>query len=274
MAPRTTSKGQLVPRTQEQEGTLVSLVEKIGPQLAKALPRHLDSVRLQRIAITALRQKPKLMQCTPASFIGSLMSAAQLGLEPNTPLGQAYLIPFKRECTLIIGYQGMLELARRSGQVRGIFAHVVREGDHFHWELGLNPDIKHVPSNVPGRHKQKITHVYAVAHIKDGEPIFVVLTNEEIEARRARSKAADDGPWVTDYEAMCLKTGVRALWRWLPKSAEMSRAAALDDPEPGTQQSDDWDPDVKEALRAEGLEEEPEEVEGEIEEPDVEYPSP
>jgi recombination protein RecT len=284
--PKTNKTGQIQKRDTGGNGgngkapPLVALLQQMGPELARALPRHMTADRMARLTLTAMRLAPDLFRCTKDSFAGSVMSCAQLGIEPNTPLGQAYLIPrFSRkrnawECTLMLGYQGMIELARRSGLVRSIFAFAVREGDDFHYELGLNPDVHHVPSEDVARESKPLTHVYAVAKLKDADPIFAVLTKAQVEERRQRGGAGDKfSPWKTDYEAMALKTAVRALWRWLPKSTEMSamaRAVEIDDaPERGRSQRSAWDPDVVHALASQGLVD-PIEIEAEIESEDDE----
>lgn len=252
--PQTTNNGQIVKR-KAADNSLPALLAKMGPEIARALPKHITAERMSRIALTALRTNPKLGECTPGSFLGAVLSAAQLGLEPNTPLGYCYLIPYKREATLQIGYQGMLELARRSGMVRAIYAYAVKDGDEFSYELGLEPKLVHKPSSATDREKKPITHVYAVAKLKDGEPVFTVMTRAQVEERRRRSRAANDGPWVTDYEAMALKTAIRQLYKWLPKSAEIATALVLDEaPELGKSQVGTWDPAVTDALQAQGLE--------------------
>lgn len=234
--PRTDQTGQIVKATKPANAAdnLMSLIERMKPEMARALPRHVTPDRMARIVLTAVRTNPKLADCTPASFLGCVMSLAQLGLEPNTPLGHSYLIPRKNtkrgvvECTMLIGYQGMIDLARRSGLVSNLYAYAVRQGDDFSYQLGTERFIKHVPSEDPARESKPITHVYAVAKLKGGDPEFEVLTLPQIAARRSRSMAGSSGPWVTDFEAMALKSGVRALFRWLPKSAEMARAEALE----------------------------------------------
>lgn len=234
---------------------LPSLLQRMAPEMAKALPKHVSPDRMSRIALTALRANPELMKCSSASFLGSVLSAAQLGLEPNTPLGHAYLIPYKGTCTLQLGYRGMMDLARRSGEVTSLYAHVVRKGDKFTVKLGLEQTIEHVPSEDERRDEQPMTHVYAVAKLKGGEPVFVVLTRGQVDKFRARSMAGKSGPWVTDYEAMAIKTAVRRLFTWLPQSAEMARAVAVDEaPEVGVAQSAAWDPGVAEALESQGVE--------------------
>lgn len=259
-APATKDNGQIIPRNQAPKNDLANMLQKMAPEIQRALPKHVTADRMSRIVLTALRVTPKLAECTQASFLGAVMSCAQLGLEPNTPLGHAYLIPrFSKkrqatECTLQIGYQGMIDLSRRSGMLSAIYAYAVREGDEFSYELGLNPTIIHRPSREEGRESKPITHVYAVAKLKDGEPVFTVLTRAQVEERRRRSNAADSGPWITDYEAMALKTAVRAVWRWLPKSTELARAIEIDEaPEVGAPQALSWDPDVTKALQAQGI---------------------
>lgn len=234
---------------------LPSLLQRMAPEMAKALPKHVSPDRMSRIALTALRANPELMKCSSASFLGSVLSAAQLGLEPNTPLGHAYLIPYKGTCTLQLGYRGMMDLARRSGEVTSLYAHVVRKGDKFTVKLGLEQTIEHVPSEDERRDEQPMTHVYAVAKLKGGEPVFVVLTRGQVDKFRARSMAGKSGPWVTDYEAMAIKTAVRRLFTWLPQSAEMARAVAVDEaPEIGRSQAAAWDPSVADALESQGVE--------------------
>lgn len=211
--------------------TLFQMIDRMVPQMAKAAPTHVSAERMARIATTAVRVTPKLGQCSPASFLGALMAAATLGLEVNTPLGHAYLLPFESrkrgvECQLIVGYKGMMELARRSGVVRSIRATVVRSCDEFKVVEGLHPTLEHRPSmDAAERAKAPLTYVYAVAHLADGEPVFVWLSKAEVDKRRARSRAAQSGPWVTDYEAMAMKTAVRVLFPWLPQSVEVSRLA-------------------------------------------------
>lgn len=274
--PQTTGNGQIVKKGPDKKGDLKSLLLRMSPEIAKALPKHVSADRMTRIALTALSSTPKLAQCTPESFLGAIVQAAQLGLEVNTPLGHAYLIPFEDRrnnrtlCQLIIGYQGMIDLTRRSGSVKAIYAFPVYKGDDFSWELGLNPTIRHVPSTV--EHKDAdLTHVYAVAKLEGGEPVFTVLTRSEVERYRRRSRAADSGPWKTDYEAMCLKTAIRRLFRWLPKSAEMAQAAAIDEaPELGRSQLAAASEEVVGLLQSQGFDVEAEMQSEQQEEPATE----
>lgn len=246
-----------------KEPALVGQLKRMAPAIKDALPRHINPDRMSRIALTALRSTRGLIDTSPASFLGSIIQASQLGLEPNTPLGQCYLIPYKGECQLIIGYQGMLELARRSGLLESIYGMVVYEGDKFDYCYGTDPKITHHPMEQSDR----LTHVYVVARLKgSSEPIFTVLSRAQIEKFRARSSAGNKGPWRSDYDAMALKTAVRRLFRWLPKSSEMASAASLDGmAESGKTQIGAWDSEVNEVLERSGHQlPEPEEDEGDI----------
>jgi recombination protein RecT len=263
-APLADAKGQIQPRTQVMTDAdkMAAIVTKMTPDLARALPKHMTGERMARIVTTAIRMTPKLAECTPASFIGCVLSCAVLGLEPNTPLGHAYLIPRKNnksqkmECTLQLGYMGMIELGGRAGT--NLFAYVVRDGDDFRYELGLNPNVHHVPSESADRESKPVTHAYCVSVTPDGRRAFTVLNKVQIEARRARSASATEGPWVTDYEAMCLKTAVRAHFKWIPKQTEkesiLARGVALEEAaEHGTSIMSAMDPMVTDAMEKHGL---------------------
>src|SRR5688500_10107315 len=208
-SPQTTPKGEIVPRTPDAKPAevMAGLIQRMTPELARALPKHLTGDRMARIVLTAIRLNPKLAECTQASFLGCVLSCAMLGLEPNTLLGHAYLIPRRngktnrQECTLQIGYLGMIDLAGRAGV--NVFAYAVRKGDDFRFQLGMEPNVWHQPSEAADRQQQPITHAYSVAVAPDGRRSFTVLTRAEIEERRARSASKDEGPWITDYEAMC-----------------------------------------------------------------------
>lgn len=214
-----------VAQQEPKKRTLADLIEMQKPAIAKALPRHMNPERMARIATTVLRQTPALSRCTPESFLGALMTASQLGLEPGA-LGEAYFVPYGTVCTFIPGYRGLIKLARQSGLVADIYAEVVRANDSFQVKLGLNRDIQH--DIVDRVNRGDVTDVYAVAKFKDGTSTFVTMTVAEVEAIRTRSKAGRNGPWVTDWEAMAKKTAVKQLSKWLPLSAEFNTAAVLD----------------------------------------------
>ena len=185
----------------------------------------------KRVALTAIRASDMLQQADYVSLMAAVMATAQLGLEPHGPLGQAYLVPFRNnkekrvDVTLIIGYQGLIELAYRSGRVMSLVAHVVHEHDQFDYELGTNERIVHRPESGD---RGEVVGAYAIAKLVGGGQVFDFMTAADIHKRRDRSKAGDSGPWKTDYEAMCRKTAVRQLFKWLPASVEVQAALGAD----------------------------------------------
>lgn len=234
--------GEVADAKDKKPTTLTSLMAdpRTKAQIALALPKHMTADRLARIAMTELRKTPKLMQCDQMSFLGAIMQCAQLGLEPGSALGHAYLLPFDRrqkqgnqwvtvatEAQLIIGYRGMIDLARRSGQIVSLSARAVHENDTFSYAYGLEEKLEHVPceDGNPG----SITHVYAVARLKDGGVQFEVMSKAAVDKVRALSKSSDKGPWVDHYEEMAKKTAIRRLFKYLPVSIEMQRAVNIDE---------------------------------------------
>lgn len=204
---------------------LKGLLEAAKKDIGAALPKHITADRMVRIATTEFRKTPKLLECTPVSFLGAVIQAAQLGLEPGGALGHCYLIPYGKEVQFIVGYRGMLDLAMRSDKVSHIAARAVHEGDEFEWELGLNEDLKHKPCSEPG----ELTHVYCVVHLKNGCKMFDVMSRAEVEKVRKNSKAGNNGPWVSHFEEMAKKTVIRRLFKYMPLSIEIQRAVGLDE---------------------------------------------
>ncbi|WP_081895127.1 recombination protein RecT [Mesoaciditoga lauensis] len=208
------------------------LLKRMAPEIQRALPKHLDADRIARIALTEMRKNPKLLNCSNTSLLGAIMTAAQLGLEPGA-LGHVYLIPYynsktkSMEVQLQIGYKGMLDLVRRSGEITSISAHTVHENDEFEFEYGLAEKLRHIPNISQDR--GEITAVYAVAHFKDGGYSFLVMSKGDVEKIRKRSKSPNFGPWVTDYDAMARKTAIKQLCKYLPISVEIQKAIAADE---------------------------------------------
>lgn len=217
---------------------VANLLERMKPQFMAALPKTMSADRMARIALTQYRTTPKLQQCDPNSFLAAVMQCAQLGLEPGLN-GSAYLVPFKKswkengqwcsrmEVQMIPGFRGLIDLARRSGNVQSIAAEIVYERDTFKLSLGVEQTITHEPYLEGERGKPKL--VYAVAQFKDGGHQFIWMTMSAVDAIRARSKSKDDGPWVTDYDEMVKKTAVRRLCKMLPMSVELANAITLSD---------------------------------------------
>ena len=231
---------QAIEKRREKPITVLGFLEKKKDEFTKVIPKHMSADRMMRLALSAINTTPHLSECTIQSVAVSLMACSALGLEPNTPLGHAYLIPYNSKvkrngqwtkeyrCQLIVGYKGYIELFYRSGIVDSVQAFPVFDGDRFEVTQGLHPDLVHVPSNERYRwNPDKLTHVYAVIRLKDSEtPIWSVMDRHQIELRRARSMAKDSGPWVTDYVAMALKTVIRDIVRWVPFSVERLAAAS------------------------------------------------
>lgn len=210
--------------------TVFDVVTSMKDQLALALPRHIPVDRMLRVVVTALRRTPKLQQCHQASLLGSIMTCGQLGLEPNDPRGLAYLIPYKDECQLIIGYRGYIELAMRSGMVKGIQALAVYARDHFEYEEGLDPKLVHRPymgAEEPG----EVVAAYAIATMPNDVKAVAVLPRRDIERARQASSAVKSGrpsPWDDWYPEMAVKTAIRRLAKRMPQSPEFAHAIEAD----------------------------------------------
>lgn len=212
---------------QEKPTTVRQMLVAYKDQIQAALPKHMDANRMARIVTTELRKTPQLQQCNPITLFGAVIQAAQLGLEPGNALGHCYLIPYKQDVNLIVGYRGMIDLARRSGQIISLSARAVYEADDFQYEFGLDEDLRHVPSTEAER--GELTYVYAVAKLQGGGVQFDVMSRIEVEAIRQKSPAGKSGPWVTHFEEMAKKTVIRRLFKYLPVSIEIQKAVALDE---------------------------------------------
>lgn len=199
-------------------------------QIAAALPQHMKAERMIRVATTAMLRTPKLELCDQASFFKALLDLSAWGLEPDGR--RAHLIPFENrqrgvlEVQLILDYKGLVELARRSGEVATIHADVICKNDVFEYGFGSDQKLIHKPNLME---RGEVLGAYAHVRLKDGTEQFEVLSKGEIDAVRKRSKAGNNGPWVTDYNEMAKKTAFRRLSKWLPISAEMADAFEADD---------------------------------------------
>lgn len=209
---------------------------EIKKQLQRAIPKHLTVDRLLRTSMTAIRTNPKLLQCTQQSLLACVMGCAALGLEPEPFLGQAYLVPYKRnfkdangkwhsqmEAQLIPGYRGYISLARRTGEVQSVSAQVVYENDRFDLKFGLHETLDHEPAEGD---RGAVKGAYVIFRYKDGSYSFDYMSRADIDKIRERSKAKESGPWVTDYEEMAKKTVIRRHVKLAPLSVELAKAAA------------------------------------------------
>lgn len=229
------TKGGLTGLTERKAGiqqggaktTMQGLITAMEPQIRKALPSVITPERFTRMVLTALSSTPKLQTCTPQSFLGAMMQAAQLGVEPNTPLGQAYLIPYGNVCQFQLGYKGLMDLAYRSGEVSSIQAHEVHENDTFEYEYGLEPKLKHVPAV---KDRGNVIMYYAVLKLKNGGIGFEVMSREDVEKfAMKKSKAYRSGPWQTDFDEMAKKTVLKKVLKYAPLKTEFARAVATDE---------------------------------------------
>lgn len=212
---------------EKNDNSMVGLIRRMEPQIRKALPSVITPERFTRMVLTALSSSPKLQACTPMSFMGAMMQAAQLGVEPNTPLGQAYLIPYGNVCQFQLGYKGLIDLAYRSGEVSSIQAHEVHENDTFEYEYGLDPKLRHVPAQTD---RGSVTFYYAVLKLKNGGVGFEVMSRDDVETfARKKSNAYNNGPWKTDFDEMAKKTVLKKVLKYAPLKTEFARAVASDE---------------------------------------------
>ena len=209
----------------KKQDAVTAIVSNLESGVSSALPTHMTKEHFMRALQTELRKSAKLRACTRESIGSAVITSAQLGLTLGVN-GAAWLIPFGTECTLIIGFQGLVDLCYRSGQVESISADVVCENDEFSYEQGLDPKLKHIP-NLRGSRGEAYA-VWAAARIKgSSKPVYVVLNKEEVMTVKSSSAGAkkSDSPWNGKFEnEMWKKTAIRRLCKLLPKSVELSHA--------------------------------------------------
>lgn len=209
------------------------LIRAMEPEIKRALPKLISAERFTRMALSALNTTPKLLECTQMSFLTALMNAAQLGLEPNTPLCQAYLIPYNNhgrlECQFQIGYRGMIDLVYRSGNVQFIDAQAVFDHDEFDYELGLNANLYHKPTL---GERGNVKAFYAVYKTINGGFRFEVMGKgymDQYAEKYSKSYEKESSPWKQNYEAMAKKTCIKQLLKYAPMTAELQRAISMDE---------------------------------------------
>ena len=232
MATNNTIQNQVVKKAPEQK-SMQSYIKSMESEIKKALPSVITPERFTRIVLSAISVNPKLGQCTPSSFLGAMMTSAQLGLEVNTPLGQAYVLPYKNkgviEAQFQLGYKGLIDLAYRSGEVEVIQAHVVYENDEFTCEYGLEPKLTHKPAD--GDRGEAIK-VYAVFKTKSGGYGFEVMSMDDVRKHAAKySKAYSSNffPWKTNFEEMAKKTVLKKVLKYAPLKSDFVKATVQDE---------------------------------------------
>lgn len=228
-----TQSHQIVP-FREKVSSVRKMFQDRQKQMQATLPKVITPERLMTLAMAAIQNTPKLMDCDQLSFVNAVIGAGRLGLEPDGLLGQAYLVPFKGKVVLVPGYKGLLKLARNSGQLSTIQAHAVYEKDHFTFCYGLDPKLEHTPTqeDEPG----SVAAFYAVARLKDGSVQFEVMWRKQVDKIRdssqgyqAAKKFNSSSPWDTHYDEMGKKTVLRRLCKMLPASVELQIAIKADE---------------------------------------------
>ena len=219
--------------TEQKPKTMRDYVNSMQGEIAKALPSVITPERFTRMVFTAISSNPKLQECTPQSFLGAMMAAAQMGTEVNTSLQQAYILPFynkgKMEATYILGYRGLIDLAYRSGEIKSIQAHEDYENAEFSYEYGLEPKLRHVPAKTD---RGEVTHFYAVFTTKDGGYGFEVMSIEDVRAfarKYSKSFGNASSPWTTNFNSMAKKTVLKQILKYAPLKTEFVRGITQDE---------------------------------------------
>ena len=219
--------------TLKKSMSMADLIKAMAPEIKKALPEVITPERFTRMALSALNTTPKLKDCTQLSVLAALMNAAQLGLEPNTPLGQAYLIPYKNkektECQFQIGYKGLIDLSYRNPQMQIIQAQAVYENDEFDYELGLNPRLVHHPAL---HDRGELILFYGFFKLTNGGFGFEVMSKEDIDAyAKEYSKTFDSSfsPWKSNYNGMAKKTVIKQALKYAPLKTDFRKMLSTDE---------------------------------------------
>lgn len=202
------------------------MLKSYSSEIARALPRHLNPDRLCRIALTEFRKNPALKNCDPKSVFAAVIMSSQLGLEPGV-MGQSYLIPYKNECQFVPGWQGLVDLAMRTGRA-SVWTGAVFRGDDFEYELGTNPRIKHEPCGESD--PALMTHVYAVGRVNGCDwPIIDVWKSEKVKAHRDKyNKVGGRHYSYRHWEMYARKVVLLQVLKYMPKSAELALAVELE----------------------------------------------
>ena len=218
-----------VSTTSTAKKSMQQYIKSMEGEIKKALPSVMTPERFTRMVLSALSVNPKLASCTPESFLGAMMNAAQLGLEPNTPLGQAYLIPYGNSVQFQIGYKGLIDLAYRSGEVELVQAHIVYENDVFECEFGLEPKLVHKPAD---SNRGDPVKVYAMFKTKSGGYGFEVMSMDDVRKhaeRYSQTARSSSSPWKTNFEEMAKKTVLKKTLKYAPMKSDFVKAVVQDE---------------------------------------------
>lgn len=225
-------QNQVAVQNNGEKKTMQTYIKSMEGEIKKALPSVITPERFTRMVLSAISTNPKLGSCTPSSFLGAMMSAAQLGLEPNTPLGQAYILPYSNKGTLEaqfqLGYKGLIDLAYRSGEVEVVQAHIVYENDKFECEFGLEPKLTHIPADSDRGNPVK---VYAMFKTKSGGYGFEVMSMDDIRnhaKKYSKAYSSSFSPWATNFEEMAKKTVLKKCLKYAPLKSDFVRGVVQD----------------------------------------------
>lgn len=240
-----------------------SLLMSMKGEINNALPQYLPVDKFIRTSLTAINSNPKLLQCSPQSLLAAIMNSAQLGLEFNTPLGEAYLIPYGNQVQFQIGYQGLLKLAHNTGQFKRITAKEVHENDDFDINYGTG-EIHHSP--VIRGESGVVIGYYAVYETKEGGRDSFYMSKEDAEAygkKFSKSYYKKDGPWQQNPDAMAKKSCIIQVLKYAPKAIdkpELGQAMAFDNQVFKSSKKDEITGETSFDIDYEVVEEEPKEA--------------
>ena len=226
-------QNQVATTNNSEKKTMQTYIKSMEGEIKKALPSVITPERFTRMVLSAISVNPKLVSCTPQSFLGAMMSAAQLGLEPNTPLGQAYILPYVNkgvlEAQFQLGYKGLIDLAYRSGEVEVVQAHIVYENDTFECEYGLEPKLTHKPAD---SNRGNPIKVYAMFKTKSGGYGFEVMSMDDVRRhaeKYSKAYSSSFSPWKTSFEEMAKKTVLKQVLKYAPLKSDFVRAVVQDE---------------------------------------------
>ncbi|MEH6435806.1 recombinase RecT [Massilia sp. DD77] len=207
--------------------SLSTFLDKYKGQIANALPKHISPDRMVRLTMTAFSQNKALQNCDLHSIFGSVVVAAQLGLEIGVG-GQGYLVPYKGKATFVPGWQGLVDLVSRAGRAT-VWTGAVYAGDDFDWALGDMPYVKHRPQG-GGDTWRDITHVYAVGRVNGSQyPVLEVWTMDRVVKHLNKYNKVGGQHYALkdngqNMEMYARKVVLLQVVKYMPKSIEVQRA--------------------------------------------------
>lgn len=201
-------------------------LERMKPQMALALPKHMSADRMARLALTAFSTNRQLQSCKTESILSSLMTATQLGLEPGIN-GQGYLVAYGGTCTFVPGWKGLVDLVSRAGRAT-VWTGAVYEGDKFDYQLGDEPFCRHKPGDSEG----EFTHVYAIGRVKDAQmPVIEVWTRGKVKKHLAQYNKVGTRHYAlqseSNLEMYARKVALLQVLKYMPSSIELSNAITV-----------------------------------------------